>query len=55
MRGGQLRQSAEALLCDSLVRQVGAISARPGRTGSPAATPPPSKDAQRFRAVMAPG
>jgi hypothetical protein len=56
MRGGQLRQSAEALLCGSVIRQVGAISARPGSTGSPAATPaPPQQDAQRFRAVMAPG
>jgi hypothetical protein len=27
MRGGQLRQSAEALLCCSVIRQVGAISA----------------------------
>jgi hypothetical protein len=43
-------------LCGSVIRQVGAISARPGSTAAPPRRrPTPSKDAQRFRAVMAPG
>jgi hypothetical protein len=47
MRGGQLRQSAEALLCGSVIRQVG--GRRSGESRREAAT------LERFMHVPAPG